>query len=194
MHSSAPCWPTSTPDGNTLAFQAVGHIWVQDAEGGAARRLTPKTFDQLEYAPAWSPNGRELAFVTYEDTARGHVWKVAATGGTPTRLTKEPGDYVDPVWSADGKSVIVARGEGATARQRTLTHNAWFDLVRLSTACNDTGVALAMITRPTGSSIRRARHAGTLGYSPTRRETQRSGWTGCPCARRCARGRCRAKT
>jgi Tol biopolymer transport system component len=146
-------WPTSTPDGNTLAFQAVGHIWAQDAEGGAPRRLTPKSFDQLEYAPAWSPNGRELAFVTYEDTARGHVWKVAAAGGTPTRLTKEPGDYVDPVWSADGKTVIVARGEGATARQRTLTHNAWFDLVRLSTAGNDTGVALAMITRPTGTSI-----------------------------------------
>jgi len=149
-------WPTSTADGATIAFQAVGHIWLQDAENSTPRRLTPKSFDRLEYAPAWSPNGRELAFVTWDDTGRGHVWKVSATGGAPVRLTKEEGDYVDPVWSPDGRSVIVARGEGATARQRTLTHNAWYDLVRFSStpaAGGDTGVALATITRPSGSAI-----------------------------------------
>ena len=68
------------------------------------------------------PDGRTLAFVTFDDTTRGHVWKVAAGGGEPVRLTKEPGDYVDPVWSPDGASLVVARGEGATARGRTLTH------------------------------------------------------------------------
>jgi Tol biopolymer transport system component len=51
-------WPTSTPDGATLAFQAVGHIWTQNSEGGAAKRLTPAGFEHLEYAPAWSPDGR----------------------------------------------------------------------------------------------------------------------------------------
>ena len=148
-------WPTATADGGTIAFQAVGHIWVQDGEGGAPRRLTPKSFDQLEYAPAWSPDGRTLAFVTFDDTARGHVWKVSAAGGAPTRLTKEPGDYVDPVWSPDGRSVLVARGEGATARGRTLTHEGWYELVRLSANASggDTGVALATITRGSGSAI-----------------------------------------
>jgi Tol biopolymer transport system component len=149
-------WPTATADGATIAFQAAGHIWSQDGENGAPRRLTPKTFEQLEFAPAWSPDGRSLAFVTWDDTGRGHVWKVPSSGGAPVRLTKEAGDYVDPVWSQDGRSVIVARGEGATARQRTLTHNAWYELVRISAtppAGGDTGVALATITRPSGSSI-----------------------------------------
>ena len=149
-------WPTATADGATIAFQAAGHIWSQDGENGAPRRLTPKTFDQLEFAPAWSPDGRSLAFVTWDDTGRGHVWKVPSSGGAPIRLTKEAGDYVDPVWSQDGRSVIVARGEGATARQRTLTHNAWYELVRISAtpaAGGDTGVALATITRPSGSAI-----------------------------------------
>jgi Tol biopolymer transport system component len=149
-------WPTSTPDGGSIAFQAAGHIYVQDNENGAPRRVTPKSFDQLEYAPAWSPDGRTLAFVTWDDTGRGHVWKVPGAGGAPVRLTKDAGDYVDPVWSPDGKSVVVARGEGATARQRTLTHNAWYELVRFSAtpgAAGDTGVALATITRPSGAAI-----------------------------------------
>ena len=106
------------------------------------------------------------------------MWKVPAGGGAPVRLTKEPGDYVDPVWSPDGKSVIVARGEGATARQRTLTHNAWYDLVRISAtppAGGDTGVALATITRPSGAAISRRSRAGR---SCGRRSDRRAGSSG----------------
>jgi Tol biopolymer transport system component len=149
-------WPTSNADASLIAFQAVGHIYVQDGEGGAPRRVTPASFNHLEYSPTWSPDGRSLAFVTWDDSGRGHVWKVAAGGGNPTRLTKDEGDYVDPVWSPDGRSVVVAQGDGATARQRTLTHEGWYDLVRLSAsppAAGDTGVSLATITRPTGSAI-----------------------------------------
>jgi Tol biopolymer transport system component len=149
-------WPSATADGGTIAFQAVGRVWLQDSEGGVPRRLTPQSFTSLEFAPAWSPDGRSLAFVTWDDTGRGHVWKTAAGGGAPERITKDPGDYVDPVWSPDGSTIIVARGEGATARGRTLTHNAWFDLVRLSAnapAGGDTGITLATITRPSGAAI-----------------------------------------
>ncbi|HVT39732.1 MAG TPA: hypothetical protein VHE78_11845 [Gemmatimonadaceae bacterium] len=149
-------WPTATPDGKTLAFQAVGRVYVQEGANGTPHRVTPATFAPLEFAPAWSPDGRTLAFVTWDDTGRGHVWKVAANGGTPQRLTRTPGDYVDPVWSADGKSVVIARGEGATARQRTMTHNAWFEVVRLPSngdAQGEDGEVIATITRPTGSAI-----------------------------------------
>ena len=142
-------WPTATRDGRTVAFQAVGRIFVKDGADGAPRRVTPASFQPLEYAPAWSPDGRSLAFVTWDDTGRGHVWRVPAAGGAPQRLTREAGDYVDPVWSPDGRSVIVARGEGATARQGTLTHNSYYELVRIAanpTAAGDTGVALRAIT------------------------------------------------
>ena len=148
-------WPTQSRAGGVVAFQAVGRIWLQEPENGAPRRLTPESFTPLEFAPAWSPDGRSLAFVTWDDTGRGHVWK-AAPGSAPVRLTKEPGDYVDPVWSPDGKSVVVARGEGATARQRTMTHNAWFELLRLDATPptgGDTGTVLATINRPSGAAI-----------------------------------------
>ncbi|HEX4683169.1 MAG TPA: hypothetical protein VH277_10685, partial [Gemmatimonadaceae bacterium] len=161
-------WPTATRDGSTIAYQAVGRIWLQNRDG-AAHRLTPASFDHLEYAPAWSPDGRTIAFVTWDDTGRGHVWKQTVDGGAPARITTEPGDYVDPVWTPDGTAIIVARGEGATARQSTITHNGWFQIVKLpangssnasgvalagnAMSAGDTGIVLATVTRPTGAAI-----------------------------------------
>jgi Tol biopolymer transport system component/imidazolonepropionase-like amidohydrolase len=135
-------WHTAAPDGKELAFQAVGRIWLTQpvAAGGGERvavksspprRLTPASFGPLEYAPAWSPDGRWIAFVTRDDTLGGHLWKVSRKGGSPQRLTREPGEYVHPVWSPDGKEILVVRGAGATAHNRTLTHNPWWDLVRV---------------------------------------------------------------
>ncbi len=162
-------WHTASPDGRQIAFQAVGHVYVADAAGCAPsanavalagtctpKRVTPAAFTHLEYAPAWSPDGRSIAFVTFDDSARGEVWRVASTGGTPQRLTSERGDYVDPVWSPDGRWVVVARGEGATARGRTITHNSWFELVRVPAnpgAGGDSGEVITTITRPTGSQL-----------------------------------------
>jgi Tol biopolymer transport system component len=146
-------WPSTSPDGRTIAVQALGRVFIQDGASGAPRRVTPAGFGPLEFAPAWSPDGRWLSFVTWDDTGRGHVWKVPATGGEPQRLTSEPGDFTDPVWSADGRFVIVARGDGATARGRTLTHTVWFDVVRLAADARDTGVTIGTINRPSGAAI-----------------------------------------
>ena len=148
-------WPSSSPDGKRIAFQAVGRIYVQDGATGAPRRVTPAGFSPLEFAPTWSPDGRALAFVTWDDTGRGHVWTANADGSAPRRLTREAGDYTEPTWSADSRHVIVARGEGATARGRTMTHNTWFDVVRLDATATpgDSGVVIGTIQRPTGVSV-----------------------------------------
>ncbi|MCC6773502.1 MAG: PD40 domain-containing protein [Gemmatimonadaceae bacterium] len=149
-------WPSSSANGASIAFQAVGRVYVQPAAGGTPRRLTPPSFSPLEFAPAWSPDGRSIAFVTWDDTGRGHVYRMPAAGGTPQRVTRHPGDYTDPTWSADGRSILVARGEGATARQRTMTHNVWFDVMRLDAGVSptgDSGIVLAVINRPSGMSI-----------------------------------------
>lgn len=162
-------WHTASPDGKRLAFQAVGRIWVTDLTGGGEpdvavrsappRRLTPASFEPLEFAPAWSPDGKWIAFTTWDDTLGGHVWKAPAAGGRPQRLTRSPGEYAHPAWSPDGRELAVVRGSGATARGRTLTHNPWWDLVRIPADGGEptvvTRVALPAGTSP-GSMARRS--------------------------------------
>ncbi|HYH13202.1 MAG TPA: S9 family peptidase [Thermomicrobiales bacterium] len=61
----------------------------------------------LHRMPAWSPDGREIAFVANRDpdwdTSRiSDIWTVPARGGEPRRITDGAGSYSQPVWSPDG--------------------------------------------------------------------------------------------
>jgi Tol biopolymer transport system component/imidazolonepropionase-like amidohydrolase len=127
-------WATGSPNGRTLAFQALGRIYLMDLPSGSPRRLTPATFGPVEFQPAWSPDGRWIAFTTVDDANRGALWRVAATGGAPERLTADPGEYLNPSWSPDGREIVVARGAGATARASGLVRNPYFDLIRVPAA------------------------------------------------------------
>ena len=57
---------------------------MMDLPGGTPTRLTDDSFDHSEIAPAWSPDGRDIAFTGWEQNGRGHVWRVSADGGTPS--------------------------------------------------------------------------------------------------------------
>ncbi|MEZ4587769.1 MAG: amidohydrolase family protein [Gemmatimonadales bacterium] len=127
-------WATASPDGRTLAFQAVGRIWLQDLPNGTPRRLTPDGFGPHEFMPAWSADGQSIAFVSWHDTERGALWVTSARGGAPRRVTPTAGEYVNPSWSADGRELVVARGAGATARGQSLVWTPYFEVVVLPAA------------------------------------------------------------
>src|SRR5215467_5608231 len=50
--------------------------------------------------PAWSPDGKWIAF-----TMRGDVWKVPAAGGAAVALTAGPAYHFEPAWSPDGRRI-----------------------------------------------------------------------------------------
>jgi Tol biopolymer transport system component len=53
-------------------------------------------------APAWSPDGRTIAF-TSDRTGNDDIYAVDAAGGAARRLTAGPRHHDNPVWSPDGR-------------------------------------------------------------------------------------------
>jgi Tol biopolymer transport system component/imidazolonepropionase-like amidohydrolase len=99
---------TESPGGDLVAFSAVGHLWTaaRTPEGiGTPARLTDA--GAREYYPAFSPDGRWIAWVSWSDEAGGHVWKARSDGsGDPIRLTRDPAYVRFPSWSPDGSRVV----------------------------------------------------------------------------------------
>ncbi|MCZ6670217.1 MAG: amidohydrolase family protein, partial [Acidobacteria bacterium] len=99
---------TASPGGNRLAFSALTHIYAMKIPAGIPRRLTGG--NAREFQPAWSPDGKWLAYVTWSNGS-GQIWKVRADGrGRPRQLSRAPAFYTDPVWSPDGARIVALRG------------------------------------------------------------------------------------
>ncbi len=59
--------------------------------------------DEFELYPTWSRDGRQIAYVSWNDQEAGRVKVVSATGGTGKSVTPEPGHYLEPAFSPDGQ-------------------------------------------------------------------------------------------
>src|ERR1043166_2605587 len=90
--------PTLSPDGRRLAFSAMGRLNLMDLPHGKPVPLHGASVRGFQ--PVWSPDGRSLAYVTWDAATGGAVWKISADGsGVPVRLTDDDGSYRDPVWA-----------------------------------------------------------------------------------------------
>ncbi|MGB7283718.1 MAG: amidohydrolase family protein [Candidatus Acidiferrum sp.] len=99
--------PVESPDGKKLAFSAMTHLYTMGIPGGKPERLT--TGNAREFQPAWSQDGKFVAYVTWS-SAGGGLWKVSAGGGTPQQLSTSAALYSNPVWSPDGTRIVALRG------------------------------------------------------------------------------------
>ncbi len=69
---------------------------------------------------AWSPNGKEIAFIAnrdsgWETSRNSDIWTIPASGGEPRRLTDGKGSFQTLAWSPDGSKLAVTGIEEVTA-------------------------------------------------------------------------------
>lgn len=92
---------TFSPDGRSLAFVSSTNgtlrltVVSMDAESsaGSARVLVEPELGVVS-KPAWSPDGKEVAFMLQTPTSPGDLWVASLEGGTPRQLTSSPLSHV----------------------------------------------------------------------------------------------------
>ena len=92
--------PALSPDRKEIAFVSGGDIWTVPATGGVASLLV--SHNANEARPLYSPDGRQLAFISSR-TGNGDIYLLTFATGDLKRLTFDDGlDQLDG-WSRDGR-------------------------------------------------------------------------------------------
>ena len=101
----------TSPDGKTLVFNAVGYLWKKNLPDGVPERLTRGV--DFESEPVFSPDGKWISYVTWNDTAMGTLCKLnLAPGSKPIKLNIEKAIYRTPSFSPNGKWIVYTKEDG----------------------------------------------------------------------------------
>ncbi|HEV8609382.1 MAG TPA: S9 family peptidase [Thermoanaerobaculia bacterium] len=104
-----------SPDGKWIAYsvgtpviaenRTKSAIWLAPSAGGAPRRLT--SGDKRDSDPAFSPDGRRVAFLSNHDGS-SQIWTIDLSGGEPSKATSFLTEVNGFKWSPDGKWFVIA--------------------------------------------------------------------------------------
>lgn len=117
-----PLYQSFAPDGRRIAYAGIlspddsdRGIFSLDVDGGGLTTLydVPGAYDS---APAWSPDGTQIAFESNANVAGANpegdmeLWVMQANGARPTQLTRNAAHDVGPAWSPDGRLLAFTSG------------------------------------------------------------------------------------
>ena len=126
--------PALSPDGSTIAFAAPPEdgafydLYVMSSSGEALTRLTDNPgYDGM---PAWSPDGRRLAYVSWRDGA-GALYIMDADGRNERKVTDLGNSGGNPAWSPDGERLAFDENSDGNAEIYTIKTDGT-DRIRLT--------------------------------------------------------------
>ena len=141
-----------SPDGKLLAFISMDRLYVMEWPNGAPHRVS--TLGAIEAEPAWAPDGRSLAWVTWTP-AGGRLYKARMTGarnGETVALSRGTGTLRQPAWSHDGTRIVLTQTGAQGRRDQTgvtgTSSLVWYP----STPASAEGSAATVIARAAGRS------------------------------------------
>jgi Tol biopolymer transport system component len=99
-------------------------LFILDIDKAVQRRVG-EAGDWFDEEPAWSRDGRRLAFgSTRGGNGNIDIWVMDADGRNPVRLTDHPAPEQDPAWAADDKSIFfTAERDGRGEIYRVWLHD-----------------------------------------------------------------------
>jgi 3-mercaptopyruvate sulfurtransferase SseA len=120
-----------SPDGKRLLYVSgawpKSQLFVANADGSGARAITDEV--HAAFNPAWSPNGRHVAFTIADlSTHAIQVAVVDSDGKNPRQLTRfadEDGGPQWAAWSPDGKRLAIQAGKYSREKPETNTSHIW---------------------------------------------------------------------
>ncbi len=110
----------TSPDGNWVVFNAIGHLWKKNLKDGSVTRITDAK--EHEFEPSFSPDGKALVYVTWDDSLTGTIKKIGFPKiGKPVVLTTKKGLYRTPRFSPDGKLLLYSKEGSSNVMGNTYT-------------------------------------------------------------------------
>jgi tricorn protease len=95
-----------SPSGARALLEARGNLFTVPTEHGSIRTLTTDNSSVHELNPAWSPDGKWIAYLS-DKTGEYEIYLRPQMGGDETRVTSDGGVYrYGPAWSPDSKKLL----------------------------------------------------------------------------------------
>jgi Tol biopolymer transport system component len=99
-----------SPDDRAVAFNALGRVWRKDGPDATPVRLT--TARTFEFEPAFSPDGRRIAYIDWNDETGSRLVVTSARGRSGRAIYASAGVLRSPSFSPDGTRIVFKIDEG----------------------------------------------------------------------------------